>query len=395
MSGELAESTSAVGTEATSTELSSLVGAHTVSPADWDRLARRGYHLHHWCESAEASGWRPRHLAVRQEGVLRTIVPAYLTGADTLHDLHARWLGPLAGLASTAGINLRPVLSAQTPFASSSSLLGDLAAIDDALLHRIFERLEQAAEEEKAKAVAWPFVDEQSERLLGVARERGYVAAYAGATAVLPVAWDSFEEYLGSRSKQVRRSIRADLTALKTHGLRTTLQQDFRAEAAAMDALYRDSFRRRNGAEPSVSTELFNRLSQSQSAGIRAHLTWKGDRLVGTSLNIGTSTVLEGTFGAFEAEYHGGPAYYNDLCYEPIRVACAEGIGALDLGPTALYPKVLRGAVLQRRMILIRGTSAPVHQLLRVAGALIARRTEQKERRALGPLWARSFSSSI
>jgi hypothetical protein len=79
--------------------------------------------------------------------------------------------------------------------------------------------------------------------------------------------------------------------------------------------------------------------------------------------------------------------FYNDLCYEPIRTAIREDISSIDMGPTALYPKVLRGAVLQRKMILIRGTTPRRHRVLSLLGQLIARRTQQKERKALGSLW--------
>ena len=78
-----------------------------------------------------------------------------------------------------------------------------------------------------------------------------------------------------------------------------------------------------------------------------------------------------------------------------IRMAIREGIPAVDLGPTALYSKVLRGAILQRRMILIRGTTRRRHKLLNILGQLMARRTQQKERGSLGALWGpRCFGDS-
>jgi hypothetical protein len=113
---------------------------------------------------------------------------------------------------------------------------------------------------------------------------------------------------------------------------------------------------------------------------------------VGTSLNLGTPRLLEGTFSGFVPEHRAGPAYFNDLFYEPIRVACREGIAAIDLGATALYAKALRGAALRRRLILIRGTTRARHQMFCAVGRLVARHTEWKERRALGPLWSRHLS---
>ncbi|MBA3522223.1 MAG: hypothetical protein H0T90_06970 [Gemmatimonadales bacterium] len=114
---------------------------------------------------------------------------------------------------------------------------------------------------------------------------------------------------------------------------------------------------------------------------------------MGSSMNLAAGGRLDGTFAAFTREQHGGPAYFNDLIYQPIRNACREGIGTLELGPTALYAKVLRGATLQRRVVLIRGRTPLLHAMLCALGRMVAIREERKERRALGALWgARCFA---
>jgi hypothetical protein len=154
-----------------------------------------------------------------------------------------------------------------------------------------------------------------------------------------------------------------------------------------MDRLYRDAFHRRNGRAAPTPADLFERLAVPGWPRRLAHLTWDGDRLVGTSLNVWTPEVLDGTFAAFTPDHGGGPAYFNDVCYEPVRLACANGIAAVDLGASALYAKVLRGAVLRRRMVLVRGTSPALHRALRALGRLAASRTQAKERDALGALW--------
>jgi predicted N-acyltransferase len=333
-------------------------------------------------------------VAVRGSNGLRAVVPAYLTGANNLYNLHDRWLGPLSRLMPAAGVSLRPVISVQSPFALVPEPLGDPAELPPALLHRVFEMLEATAEADGAKAVAWACVDEDNAALLRVARERGYAVLYAGASARMRVQWTSFEDYVASRSKSVRRTIKADLGAIRSAGLRTSLESDFRAAAPAMTALYRKAFRSRNGREAPVAEEFFEELSRWPSPGIQAQLTWSGERLVGTSVNLGTQRLLEGTFSAFSPEHRAGPAYFNDLFYEPVRLACREGIEAIDLGATALYAKALRGAALRRRMILIRGTTPSRHGVIRAIGQLVARHTEWKERRALGPLWSRHLSTS-
>ncbi|MFL5401800.1 MAG: peptidogalycan biosysnthesis protein [Gemmatimonadales bacterium] len=364
-----------------------LDGADRLSPEAWNRVGRRGFHLHQWFTGAERNGWNPRHVAVHGGEGVKAIVPAYVVGSGTPHDLHHRWLGPLRDLAARAGLRLQPIVSVQAPFAHVSEPLGNPDALSSATLHEVFYALEQTARREGAKAVAWPFVDTGSTRLMDVAQDRGYAVLYSGVTAVLRVRWPSFDEYLASRSKNVRRTIRADLADIRASGLRTTLASDFECDAVRMDRLYRDAFRRRNGRPSPVAPHLFQYLGRHATPGIQAHLTWHGDHLVGASLNLATPALLDGTFAAFTPEHRAGPVFYNDLCYEPVRLATREGIAAIDLGATALYAKVLRGAILQRRMILIRGTTLRRHRLLSVLGQLVAHRTQQKERAALGALW--------
>jgi predicted N-acyltransferase len=385
--------TTACAPPVTSIEVLFCGGASQVPSAEWDCLARRGFHLHHWCSAAERCGWEPRHVGVRAAFGYRAIVPAYLTGRSTLHDLHDRWLGPLSEPASRVGLELRPALSVQAPFGQISEPLGDFSGLPDRVVHQVFEKLEQTAELEGAKAVVWPFVDSSCRRLLEIGRERGYAVHYAGAAARLPIRWSSFDEYIATRSKSVRRTIKSDLETMRSNGLRANFLSDFGHVAAAMDDRYRQAFRRRNGREASLSPDFVAELATRPTPGIQALVTMSDDRLVGTSFNLMGPDLLDGTLAGFAPEYHAGPVYYNDLCYSPIKLAIRERIAAIDLGPTALYAKVLRGAVLRRRMVLVRGTNRARHRLLSVLGALVGQRAEYKERRALGRLWgARCYS---
>jgi predicted N-acyltransferase len=363
-----------------------IAGAAALAEDEWNALARRGFHLHQWFRAAEDAGWRPRHVLVSQGEEARAMFPAYLTGADTPHDLHERWLGSLRGV-ERIGLALRPVLSVQSPFSLTSDPLGDSKALPRAVLGRVFEVLEETAACERARAVVWPFVDAADEAVIALARERGYAVVRAGTTARLRVWWDSFEEYVASRSKSVRRTIRGDLAALRAAGLETVATPDFADQAERMDALYRDAYHRRNRREPKLAPGWFHRMAEKPAAGIDAMLTWRGGQLAGTSLNLAVGNVLDGTFMAFRQQEHGGPAYVNDLVYEPIRLACARGIETIDLGMSALYPKVLRGARLRRRVALVRGSNMVVHQALAALGKAVALRQEAKERRMLGALW--------
>lgn len=370
-------------------EVVAIDGARRIPADDWNRLGRRGFHLHAWCTVAERCGWQGRHVAVSGAEGLRAIVPAYLVAGGVAHDLHDRWLGPLRGAAAHAGLGLRPVLSVQAPFAQCSEPMTGGEALRDDTIDRVLAALEMAGERAGARAIVWPFVDAAREDLIAAARERGYAVVYAGAAAWLPVRWGSFEDYLDSRSKNVRRTVRADLRALAAACVRTEVVRDFGDAAAEMDRLYRDAFLRRNGRPAPTPDDLFARLAAAgpPAPEREAQLAWQGERLVGMSLNLRGADVLDGGLAAFTADHAGGPVYYHDLCYQPLRRAMAHGVGAIELGASALYAKVLRGATLRRRVALVRGRSRVIHQALAGLGTVVARRVEAKERRSLGALW--------
>jgi len=106
------------------------------------------------------------------------------------------------------------LISVQPPYALVSEAFG--AALSPDLLHKVFEALESRAVDDGAMAVAWPCVETASSSLIQVAADRGYAALYAGASARLSVQWSSFEDYLATRSKNVRRTIKAEIRALRT-----------------------------------------------------------------------------------------------------------------------------------------------------------------------------------
>lgn len=363
-----------------------LEGAAEADPGEWNALARRGFHLHRWFAVAQRCGWRPRHVALNAPGGLSAVVPAFLIGRAAYGSLHDRWFGPWRRAAERLRLRLWPVVAVCSPFGCTSEPLGDLQAVPDASLAEVFDLLEEEARRDRAVAVVWPDLDESAHRLVALARRRGYAAVYAGASARIATEWRSFEDYLASRSKAVRRTIRKELAALRAGGLRCERRTHFADAAAAMDALYRDAFRRRNRRDPPLARDFFAVLAAEPEPALWAHLTWAGDRLVGSSLNLATGGVLDGTLAAFAEDHLGGPAYYNDLVYAPVRIACEEGLAAVDLGPTALVPKVLRGAALRRRVTLVRGVTPAMHALLAGLGAAIGRRTARKERRRLAAL---------
>jgi predicted N-acyltransferase len=364
-----------------------LDGAAELPAGQWDRLARRGFHLHCLFVAAEAGGsLRAHHLLARDDEGCRALFPAYLQESALHGDLHDRWLGPLASLAARAGLSLRPTLAVTPPLVTASDPLGDPAALDEQALESVFDLLEQRARAERARAIVWPALGPGHETLVRHALRRGYLAFYAGCRAILQVGWTSFEEYIASRTKNVRKTIRADLRLLREAGTSWTRTCDFAAEAEEMERLYRDFFLRRNGRPAELAEGFFARLASARHPGVTAQAGRQGRRLMTVSLNFTTRSMLDGSFGGYAEGVPGGAVYVNDAIYQPILVTAGSTVTALDLGPAALYAKVVRGAVLRPQMTLALGLTRTTGLALRALGPASAARTHAKERSALGGL---------
>ncbi|HEU5170130.1 MAG TPA: peptidogalycan biosysnthesis protein [Gemmatimonadales bacterium] len=361
--------------------IAELGGAAGVPAEQWDGLARRGFHRHAWFVAAESCGLAPRHVGVQRNGVLAAIFPAYLEWASLHGDLHRRWLGPLHRLAWLAGARLRPTLAVGAPFATASDPLGEVESLPDDVLAGVLDRLEAIARAEGTRAVVWPFLADPTGQLAAAARRAGYVEAFAGSTARLPLAWRGFDGYVAARSRSVRRTVRREREAFAAAGLRLEAAPDWRHAAAAGESLYRAEARARDGREPLLPRGFLERLAAAPAPGIWAQLTWRDGELAGFSVNLEAAGVVDGTLAGFAAGPATEAAWLNDLVHAPIALGCAAGCARLELGPTALRAKLLRGATLVPRVTLARGTTRRTRALLTILAPVVDRRLRRKERR--------------
>jgi predicted N-acyltransferase len=355
------------------------LAARDVDAGSWDRLARRGFHRHAWFRLAEESGHEPRHVVVLEADTPRAIFPAFRQERVLHGDLASRWLGPLQAPLHAAGVRLRPSLAVVLPFGQSSQPPGDPAALTENDLHAVFEALEEIARRDRCRAIVLPYVDPGAEPLRRAARARGYVEAFAGSTASLDVAWDTFDAYLASRSKSVRRTIRLEIEQLESLGVRVSQETELGELASPIDDLYRGWYRWRNGREPELPVSFFADLGKRTGSAIGAQITRVGDRLAAVSVWAEAGGVMDSGFVAF-ADRRLGAIYFNELIYAPLRLACERGWTRLELGPSSLAPKVLRGATIRPRITLARGTSPAAHASVRALAHLVSARNRAKER---------------
>jgi len=115
---------------------------------------------------------------------------------------------------------------------------------------------------------------------------------------------------------------------------------------------------------------------------------WRGSTLLEMCVALDAGTELDLSLSAQSEETRNGLLYQHCLCYDPVRAAIESGIRRIHLGPSALYPKVVRGARLQSRLTLVRGITPAARAALGVLAPVTDMRNRAKQRRLLGTLTA-------
>jgi predicted N-acyltransferase len=366
-----------------------LRSASAVPRAQWDALARRGYHRHAWFVAAEASGAEARHIGVfDKHKTLVALIPAYIEH-ETLHgDLHSRWFGPTQRIAAALGASLRPSLAIGAPMSTGSDPMGSDAVLTESVLEHAFALLEEEARDERLKAIVWPFVDENAMAIREVAQRLGFRESFANSEAIVDVEWSSPEEYINSRSKNVRRTLRNELAWVHDQGIRVSWETDLRPLANNLDAFYRASYAVRNRREANLAPRFFEELAAQESPGVRVQCAWKGATLLEMAVALEGGGALDLGLSAQSEETRNGLLYQHCLCYDPIRVAIADGLTRIHLGPSALYPKLVRGARLRTRLTLVRGLTPAARAAIAVLAPVTHARNRSKQRRLVGKLAA-------
>jgi len=371
------------------TMLRVLRSASMVPREQWDALSRRGYHRHAWFMAAEACGAEARHIGVfDKRKTLVALIPAYIEN-DTLHgDLHARWYGPAHRIAAALGGSLRPSLAIGPPMSTGSDPIGSDAVLTETVLEHALALLEEEARDAHAKAIVWPFLDESAVSIREVARRMSFRESFANSEAIVDIEWSSPEEYLASRSRKVRRTLLNELAWVHDQGIRVSWETDLRALASTFDAFYRASYAARNHSVASLPPQFFSELAAQQSPGVRVRCAWKGAKLLEMAVALDGGGALDLCMSAQSEETRNGLLYQHGLAYDPIRAAIAGGLTRIHLGPSALHPKILRGARLQARVTLVRGLTPAARAALSVLVPVTHARNRAKQRKLVSKLSA-------
>ncbi len=220
----------------------------------------------------------------------------------------------------------------------------------------MIQAMESAAQASGALAVSFLYVPETTDSVLhNAALKCGYFRTVVSAECYLPIKWQNFDEYLQSRVKTRRTSIKAEISRFKTRGFHIDVcgVESLNDELVPLHA----TWRRKYGStvsEDSLKAQ-YAVIRQNLGPAVRLFIAREGQKVVGFALFYEYNGVYYSRAIGFDYEsLQDNFCYFNVLFYKPIEEAINAGIQSIHYSMESYDAKLGRGCQLRLLLAYIR-----------------------------------------
>ncbi|MFL5336421.1 MAG: GNAT family N-acetyltransferase [Geminicoccaceae bacterium] len=264
-------------------------------------------------------------------------------------------LGRLAAPAERLGLSWLPALICAPYRGHFGHLLGSDPA---AVLDRV-----EALADELGLPLHLPRVLDEDRRLCRLLGERGYHRTAHDPVARLDIAWDSFEGYLASLTRNARSAARGELRRNREAGVAIREIDDPATCADRVHRLLDDHNRRLNGVGVPFGRNFLPTLKAALGSRAILYGAWRDDRLVGVAVVLRQGDTAYTPYIGLDQE-RGAFTYFNLACYRPIADAIPAGVRRFYFGTMLYAMKVRRGCRVLPTSHFYRGRTRAGHLAL-------------------------------
>jgi predicted N-acyltransferase len=321
---------------------------HDIPPGAWNSLVDKYngsvFHRHECLAALEDAALvraRPRHAVVEGPDGLTAIAP--LLDTESCPKLQMF----LSGYVDS-GLDGVPMLVGHSMYAQSSAVLGPAEGAE-----RLLAALEYPGGPDSPDAVRgssdepvvfFPLVPGDAP-LLGRLRERGYATGLLSCTNLLPIRWNSFEEYLAWLPSTRRRNIRKAIGRSERAGVVCTVERGG-GDVQQMARLIRATAGH-HGSPLFFDEQFLEAVLRRMGAGAVVFTVRVGGRALLTCLALEAGGELAPWCIGFEYESLEEYGHYNYLYASLVRYAVENRLRLLNLGRSTYYIKRKYGCSLR------------------------------------------------
>ncbi len=348
-------------------------------PAEWDRLLEPHEILstHRFvraCQEGKIEDAEYWHLLIEDRGspaALATL-SRMTVSIDTLAGGLTR--AAIRRLRSLSPSFLRvPVLFCGLPASFGAPGMRLARDADPArVLPIIVESMERVARERGVSLLCFKEFSPPAAELLGPLRNAGFMRAPSLPAYSMPIAWPTFDAYVGSLRAGYRRQIRQTVAARQSSGMSTRVLEGSADWVPIFYPLYEQVIDRAQFRLERLGLEFFERLRATLGDDCALVVIERNGKVSAAALmlfSVGTAThLLTGL------DYRGSSLngqLYPSLMAEVVAEAIRRGASRLELGQTSDRLKSRMGAGAQPRYIYVHHRNGLAQLMLRAASAVL------------------------
>lgn len=369
-----------VATQTSPVRLSVRVHAHIgeVDPGEWDSLLsdedlQTSHRFIRACQDSDVESAVYRHVMIERSG--RLVAVATLSCMHVSLDLlsSGRTRDAIRWARNWRPSFLRvPMVMCGLPVSFGSSCVRirsdeDPAPVVDALA----SCADSFAEELGARLVCFKEFTSAEAATFDRLRRHDYFRAESLPFCTLPVAWKSFDEYLGSLRAGYRRQLHGSMSAARAAGLTIRAAEDFGPECERIFRLYEQVMERAEFQLERLNLAYFERLNTGFGPQSFALLVERDGNLVAAAILLAAPRALTFLLAGIDYEQNRECQAYPFLMTHIVAEAIRRGASSLELGQTSYALKGRFGAIPHSRCFYLKHRAGVRNALLRVAsGAL-------------------------
>jgi predicted N-acyltransferase len=288
--------------------------------------------------AAARTGWGPRHLLARRDGIIAGIVPCYLKSHSQGEYVFDRgW----ADAYERAGGSYYPKLQASVPFtpASGPRLLIRNDVDQDEIRSALARGLVGLCQATEASSVHVTFAREAEWKFLG---NHGFLQRTDQQFHWHNQGYRNFDDFLATLNSRHRKAIKRERREAVANGItiHALNGSDITEEAwDAFFAFYMETGSRKWG-RPYLTRSFFSLIGETMANDVLLVMARRNDRWIAGAINfIGSDTLFGRNWGAIE--HH--PFLHFEVCYyQAIEYAITRGLKTVEAGAQGEH-KIARG----------------------------------------------------
>ena len=319
-----------------------------VPAAEWNRLqgAEQPFLRHEFLSALEhqrcvggATGWRPRHVTVRDAtGALLGAMPLYLK-QHSWGEFVFDW--SWAEAYREHGLAYYPKVVCAVPFTpvSGARLLTAAGVDHGAIATRLLDTAEDFAREVGASSLHLLFARGEE---LDAARTRGWLLRSDCRFVWHNQGYESFDEFLARLSSAKRKKLKRERQRVKEAGIRFEMRSGDEIDGAqwrVIYQLYASTFLKR-GQEPYLTLGFFEELGRTLPEHLIALLALLDGEAIAVALFLEDERALYGRYWGCDGAYHS--LHFEACYYQGIERCVRKGLQQFDPGAQGEH-KLARG----------------------------------------------------